>query len=59
MDYFLQLMVSGLSLGAVYALTAIGYSMVYGVLELINFAHGTVFMVGAYLYYILSVFIPG
>ena len=59
MDYFLQLLISGLALGAVYALTAIGYSMVFGVLELINFAHGTVFMVGAYLYYIAVKFVPG
>lgn len=58
MVYFMQLVVSGLALGAVYALTAIGYSMVYGVLELINFAHGTVFMVGAYIYFIVVTAFP-
>lgn len=44
---FLQHVVNGLSLGAIYALIALGYTMVYGVLKLINFAHGDVFMVGA------------
>ena len=58
MVYFMQLVVSSLALGAVYALTAIGYSMVYGVLELINFAHGTVFMVGAYLYFMIVTAFP-
>jgi branched-chain amino acid transport system permease protein len=42
-----QQLINGLTLGAIYALIALGYSMVYGVLELINFAHGDVFMVGA------------
>ncbi|HXA42869.1 MAG TPA: branched-chain amino acid ABC transporter permease [Candidatus Solibacter sp.] len=44
----LQQLVNGLTLGAIYALIALGYSMVYGVLELINFAHGDVFMFGAF-----------
>ncbi len=44
---FLQQLINGLSLGAIYALIAVGYTMVYGVLQLINFAHGDVFMVGA------------
>jgi branched-chain amino acid transport system permease protein len=44
----LQQLVNGISLGAMYALIALGYTMVYGVLKLINFAHGEVFMVGAY-----------
>jgi branched-chain amino acid transport system permease protein len=43
---FLQHVVNGLSLGAIYALIALGYTMVYGVLKLINFAHGDVFMLG-------------
>lgn len=55
MEMFLTYTISGLVLGGVYALTAVGYSIVYGVLELVNFAHGTVFMVGAYLFYILNV----
>ena len=45
---FLQQLINGLSLGFVYALIAIGYTMVYGIIGLINFAHGDVFMVGAY-----------
>lgn len=45
---FLQQAINGLSLGFVYALIAIGYTMVYGIIGLINFAHGDVFMVGAY-----------
>lgn len=47
MDIFLQQMVNGVVLGSVYALIALGYTMVYGILQLINFAHGDVFMVGA------------
>lgn len=46
---FFQQLVNGLTLGAVYALIALGYTMVYGVLELINFAHGEIYMMGAYL----------
>ncbi|MEW6583975.1 MAG: branched-chain amino acid ABC transporter permease [Nitrospirota bacterium] len=45
---FLQQLVNGLTLGSVYALIALGYSMVYGILELINFAHGEIYMLGAY-----------
>jgi branched-chain amino acid transport system permease protein len=48
LSYFLEQMVNGLQLGAVYALIALGYTMVYGVIRLINFAHGDVFMVGAF-----------
>ena len=48
MDTFFQQVINGLSLGAIYALIALGYTMVYGILKLINFAHGEVFMVGAY-----------
>jgi branched-chain amino acid transport system permease protein len=44
---FIQQVINGLSLGSIYALIAVGYTMVYGVLQLINFAHGDVFMVGA------------
>ena len=47
MQQFLQLLIIGLSVGATYALIALGYTMVYGVLRLINFAHGDVYMVGA------------
>lgn len=53
MSSFLAYTVNGLVLGSTYALTAIGYSMVYGILELVNFTHSTIYMVGAYLFYIL------
>ena len=49
MTEFLQQIFNGLSLGAIYALIALGYTMIYGVLRFINFAHGDVFMVGAYI----------
>lgn len=55
MTLFLQQIINGIALGSVYALTAIGYSMVYGVLELVNFAHGNVYMAGAFVYYLLAV----
>ncbi len=48
MTEFLQHLVNGISLGTIYALIALGYTMVYGVLKLINFAHGDVYMVGAF-----------
>ncbi len=54
MTTFLQQLVNGLSLGSIYALIALGYTMVYGVLRLINFAHGDVYMLGAYVGYYLS-----
>jgi len=47
MDIFVQQLINGLVLGSVYALVALGYTMVYGILELINFAHGEVTMIGA------------
>lgn len=48
MEFFLQQTVNGLTLGSVYALIALGYSMVYGVLKFLNFAHGEVYMFGAF-----------
>lgn len=48
MSEFLQQLINGLSLGSIYALIALGYTMIYGVLKFINFAHGDVFMIGAY-----------
>lgn len=48
MEFFLQQTVNGLTLGSVYALVALGYSMVYGVLKFLNFAHGEVYMFGAF-----------
>src|SRR3954463_7866331 len=47
-DNFAQLTITGLALGAIYALVALGYTMVYGVLQLINFAHSEVFMYGTF-----------
>ena len=47
MDIFLQQIINGLTLGAVYAVVALGYTMVYGIIQLINFAHGEVVMIGA------------
>lgn len=49
MDNFIQFTVNALTLGSVYALIALGYSLVYGILKLLNFAHGDVFMVGAFI----------
>ncbi len=63
MDAFLtqlpQQLINGLTLGAVYALIALGYSMVYGVLQLLNFAHGDVYMVGAFIgYFVMVALLP-
>ena len=49
MNYFLQQLVNGVSLGAVYGLIALGYTMVYGIIGMINFAHGDIYMVGAFI----------
>ncbi len=49
MEVFLQQLINGLTVGGIYALIALGYTMVYGVLKLINFAHGDLFTIGAYL----------
>jgi branched-chain amino acid transport system permease protein len=55
MDFFVQQLVNGVTLGSVYALIALGYSMVYGILKLLNFAHGEVYMFGAFIgYYVLT-----
>ena len=49
LQIFLQQLINGVQTGSIYALIAIGYTMVYGVLKFINFAHGDVYMVGAYI----------
>src|ERR1700755_1295191 len=49
MAYFLLQLVNGLTLGAVYGLIAIGYTMVYGIIGMINFAHGEIYMIGAFI----------
>lgn len=51
MEQFLQQIVNGISLGSIYALIALGYTMVYGIIKLINFAHGDIYMIGAYIGY--------
>jgi branched-chain amino acid transport system permease protein len=48
MDYFLELFIGGLTRGSIYALIALGYTMVYGIIELINFAHGEIYMIGGF-----------
>jgi branched-chain amino acid transport system permease protein len=55
---FLQQLLNGLSLGAIYALIALGYTMVYGVLRFINFAHSDIFMVGAFIGYYIGKLVP-
>src|SRR5436190_9659043 len=57
MDTFVQQLINGLNIGAIYALIALGYTMVYGILRLINFAHGDIYMVGAFAGYGLAYFI--
>ncbi|MCB1757116.1 MAG: branched-chain amino acid ABC transporter permease LivH, partial [Gammaproteobacteria bacterium] len=49
MEYFLQQLINGITLGSIYGLIAIGYTMVYGIIGMINFAHGDVFMVGSFI----------
>lgn len=52
--YWLQQGLNALQLGGIYALIALGYTMVYGILAMINFAHGDVFMIGAFFCFLLS-----
>jgi branched-chain amino acid transport system permease protein len=59
MQYFIQQLVNGLTLGAIYGLIAIGYTMVYGIVGMINFAHGDVFMVGAFIALIVFLILVG
>ncbi len=56
MDTFVQQLINGLTIGSIYALIALGYTMVYGILRLINFAHGDIYMVGAYAGFLLATF---
>jgi len=57
MTYFLQQSLNALQLGSIYALIALGYTMVYGILTMINFAHGDLFMVGAFFSFIVATFL--
>ena len=54
MEYFIELFFSGLTRGSIYALIALGYTMVYGIIGLINFAHGEIYMIGAFTALIVS-----
>jgi branched-chain amino acid transport system permease protein len=58
-DTFLQQLINGLTLGSVYAIVALGYTMVYGIIQLINFAHGEVVMIGAMVAYSVIVMLTG
>lgn len=58
-EVWIDLVVGGLSLGAIYALIALGYTMVYGILRMINFAHGEIFMVGAFAGFFTGTFLAG
>jgi branched-chain amino acid transport system permease protein len=49
MEYFVQQLINGVTLGAIYGLVAIGYTMVYGIIGMINFAHGEIYMIGAFI----------
>ena len=51
--YFIQQLINGLTVGSTYALIAIGYTMVYGIIGMINFAHGEIYMIGSYIAFIV------
>src|SRR3974390_3386551 len=61
MEYFAQQLINGITLGSIYGLLAIGYTMVYGIIGMVNFAHGEVFMIGSFvsLIFILLVGLTG
>ena len=58
MSEFLQQLINGLALGSILALIALGYTMVYGILRFINFAHGDIFMLGAFAGFYLAPNLP-
>lgn len=57
MEQVIQQLINGISLGSIYALMALGYTMVYGIINLINFAHGDIYMIGAYIGFALTTFL--
>ena len=59
MQYFVQQLINGLTLGSIYGLIAIGYTMVYGIIGMINFAHGDIFMIGAFVALIVFLILLG
>ncbi len=56
LEQFIQQLVNGVSLGSIYALIALGYTMVYGIINLLNFAHGDIYMIGAYIGYFVTTY---
>ena len=52
MELFLSTLINGLSLGGIYAMIALGYTMVYGIAKMLNFTHGDIIMVGGYIIYV-------
>ena len=54
MGQFLQQLINGIQIGSIYALIALGYTMVYGIIQLINWAHADIFMVGGYMGFFLA-----
>ncbi len=52
MEYFVDQLINGITLGSIYGLIAIGYTLVYGIIGMINFAHGEIFMIGAFICFI-------
>src|SRR4029079_13030441 len=59
MAYFLHQLINGITLGSIYGLIAIGYTMVYGIVGMINFAHGEIYMIGAFIALITYLVLPG
>ena len=59
MEYFAQQLINGITLGAIYGLIAIGYTMVYGIIGMINFAHGEIYMIGAFISLIFFLLLVG
>ena len=59
MEYFVQQPIIGVTLGSIYGLIAIGYTMVYGIIGMINFAHGDIFMIGAFVALIVFLILVG
>ena len=57
MESLIQQLINGLTIGSIYALVALGYTMVYGIIRLINFAHGEIYMLGAYMTYVAIKFL--
>ena len=59
MEVFLQQLINGITLGSIYGLIAIGYTMVFGIIGMVNFAHGDIFMLSAFIALIFFIFLYG